>query len=265
MARPDPFLNLLADAGFLPLRLPRAGIEPLTLVSKAGKDLTILGKLAQAFTGANLALPSVTRDIATATTVQQTRTSKVQVGVGLSLLGNILQSITGKSCDISAGFDSASTLVLEFGGVSVDRANLIELDQYLSRAAIQPDLREIRAELLKGECGVLTAVLNCTRYLVTAQRQDGTRLSLDVPLLQNAVSGQARVTASSDDSKRIAFESPVPLVIGVQGVQLFYKKDGSFTAFDPIAPGSAAVRGLAGPVRQPRLFTADGAFVRLAA
>jgi hypothetical protein len=33
MSRPDPFLNLLKDIGYLPLRLPRADVEPLQLLN----------------------------------------------------------------------------------------------------------------------------------------------------------------------------------------------------------------------------------------
>jgi hypothetical protein len=32
MSRPDPFLNLLKDIGFLPLRLPRADGQPLQVL-----------------------------------------------------------------------------------------------------------------------------------------------------------------------------------------------------------------------------------------
>lgn len=265
MARPDPFLTLLADIAFLPLRLPRSGIEPLALVSKAGKDLTILGKLQEAFTGSDLGAPPISRDIGTAASVQRTRTSRIQLSVGLSLLQNILQALTGKSCEISGGFESASSLVLEFAGVSVDRADLVELDRYLGRAVIHPDSRHVRTMLVKGDCGVITAVLRCRRYLVTAHTQNGGQAAINLPLLQKAVAGQVRVTAAGEDSRRIAFEGPDPLAIGVQAVQLFYTNDGRFSAFDPIAPGSAAVRGLAEPIRLPKMFTADGAFVRLAA
>jgi len=48
MAKPDPFLSLLKDIGFLPLRLPRADVAPLDMVEEDGKDLNLLGAMTNA-------------------------------------------------------------------------------------------------------------------------------------------------------------------------------------------------------------------------
>ncbi len=266
MARPDPFLNLLRDAGFLPLRMPREDVAPLTLVSRNGKELTLLGKLREALVETAAPEPELQRDIGTASSVQQTQTSKIQRGVGISILGNILKGLTGKACDIQAGFERASTIAMEFGGVGIDRIDIVKLDRYLAEASIHPSSRYVRELLMKGDCGVITAVMRCRRYLVTAHREDGSRMALDLPVLQKAVGAQVKVSAVSEDSSKVVYEGPAALAFGVQAVRLFYDRQGRFTAFDPIAPGSAAVRGLmARPVRVPELFTVEGGFVQLAA
>lgn len=265
MARPDPFLNLLKDSGFLPIRIPREDVQPLMLLSQQGKDLTLLGNIGDALRPPAPPRPRIWRDIRTAANIQQTRTSKIDLSVGLSILTNIVAAISGKSCDLSAGFQQAATIVMEFAGVVIDRVDIVKLDRLLSAATIDPNCRAIHERMVKDECGIITAVMRCSRYLVTAQSTSGEKLSLDVPLLQNLAGGNVRVSASSDDDRKVTYEGPVPLAFGIQAVRVFYDNSGRFTAFDPVSPGSAALRGFAGEVRSPRLITVEGAFARIAA
>lgn len=265
IGKPDPFLDLLKQVGFLPVRIPRADIEPLGLVSRSGKELNLLGDVAQALETGEAAKPHTVADIRTAAAVQQTQTTQMTRGAGLSFLGNIIQSLSGKSCEIESAFKRAATIAMEFAGVSIDRIDVVMLDRYLSRASIHPDCRAIREQLTKDECGIITAVMKCRRYVVSAAQQDGSEVSLEVPLLQQAVGAQVRVSAVNQSQSKVAYEGRVPLVFGIQAVRLFYDRKGRFTAFDPMAPGSAMMRGLSAPVRVPQLFPMEETFVQLAA
>ncbi len=259
----DPFQDLMKRIGYLPVRMPRAGLEPLEMIACRGNQLNLLGQMEEALEEGAAGKPPAVNDIQTAATVQQTHTAQMERGAGLSILGNILGAITGNRCDISTGFEQAATMSMEFAGVTIDRVEIVKLDRYLSRAAIHPDSRAIRERLMRGECGVITAVMRCARYVVSAHRAGGARLSLDVPLLARLAGGAARVSAVTGDASKVAYEGPVPLVFGVQAVRLFYDRQGRFTAFDPMTAG--VVRGLAGGVRVPRLFPVEGDFVEWAA
>ena len=59
MSRPDPFLNLLKDIGFLPLRLPRADVQPLELLNLDGKKFSLLGGLDEAMNSGPAKLPAI--------------------------------------------------------------------------------------------------------------------------------------------------------------------------------------------------------------
>jgi hypothetical protein len=78
MSRPDPFLNLLRDIGFLPLRLPRADVQPLQLLNLDGKKFSLLGDLDEAMNSGTAKLPTIKKDIATAGQIQGTRSSTVK-------------------------------------------------------------------------------------------------------------------------------------------------------------------------------------------
>lgn len=262
MARPDPFVKLLRGIDFVPLRLPRAGVQPLMLASLDGKELTLLGNLADTMEEGGPPAPEIVTDIETAGTVERTRTSHMKLSVGLGVVQNLVAGITGNAIDVSHHFQGASTLALELGGVTVDRVDLVKVDRYLSQIAIHRDNRHLRKLLITGRCAVLTATARCRRYVVSALREDGSGLAIDTPVLQQAAGGALRISRAAGDSSRIVYEGPSALTFGIQAARLFYTLDGRYSAFRPL-PTEGAARGPAMSPRQPDMIAAEGLFVDL--
>src|SRR5215469_17007342 len=120
MSHPDPFLNLLKDISYLPLRLPRTDVQPVQLIGIDGKELTVLGQVADAMkAGPTAVMPPVQNDIQTANQIQGTRSATVKLGIGLNLLGGIINALTGQNLDVSAAYQRASTITFEFDDVTV--------------------------------------------------------------------------------------------------------------------------------------------------
>ncbi len=261
MAKPDPFLNLLKDIGFLPLRLPREDVRPLQLVRQDGKDLNLLGDLANAMQPGSEPLPPIVSDIQSANSIQGTRTSKVKFSIGINVLGSIIRALTGEQMSLTAGFENAATLTFEFADVTVEKIDIILLDRYINRADIHPDAGSVREAMIEGKCGVITAVARTRKYLVSAQRENGSELGLSVPVIQGAVGGKVAVASANASNTKIAYEGAKPVTFGAQAIKLFFNDEGDFTTFQPVKAGDAAVRqfGLqAGG--QPELITVDGIF-----
>lgn len=189
MSRPDPFLNLLKDIGFLPLRLPRADVQPLQLLNVDGKTFSLLGDLDEAMNAGSAKLPAIKKDIATAGQIQGTRSSTVKASLGLDILGNILGALTGSKLDVSAGFQNASTLTFEFGDVTVSTVSVILLDKYLNVATIDATAKEIKQLMQAGKVGVTTAVARSKKYIVSAQNDKGNDIKADVPVIKGIASG----------------------------------------------------------------------------
>jgi hypothetical protein len=262
MARPDPFIRLLRGIDFVPLRLPRAGVQPLMLASLEGKEFTLLGNLADAMEEGGPPPPAIFTDIETAGAVESTRTSSMKLSVGLGVVQNLVAGITGNAIDVSQHFQGASALALELGGVTVDRVDLVKVDRYLSQTGIHRDSRHLRKLLIAARCAVLTATARCRRYVVSALREDGSALAIDAPLLQQAASGALRISRASGDTSRIVYEGPTALTFGIQAARLFYTLDGRYSAFRPL-PAEGAARGPAMRPPQPDMVTAEGLFVDL--
>ena len=98
MSHPDPFLTLLKSISYIPLRLPRADVEPLQLMGIDGKEFTMLGNLSDAMkAGPAAVLPPIQNDIETANQIRGTRSGTVKLSIGLNLLGGIIGALTGRT------------------------------------------------------------------------------------------------------------------------------------------------------------------------
>jgi hypothetical protein len=268
MSRPDPFLNLLKGIGFLPLRLPRADVQPLQLLNVDGKTFSLLGDLDEAMTAGSAKLPPIKKDIATAGQIQGTRSSTVKASLGLDILGNILGALTGSKLDVSAGFQNATTLTFEFGDVTVSTVSVILLDKYLNVATIDATAKEIKQLMQAGKVGVTTAVARSKKYIVSAQNDKGNDIKADVPVIKGIASGNVSVSTTGGKNQKVVFEGPDAVTFGVQAAQLRFDKSGIISALDQIPAGSAVLGMAAKPQAKgqgkPRLVTSRSRFIEIA-
>lgn len=263
MSRPDPFLNLLKDIGYLPLRLPRADVQPLQLLNVSGKEFTLLGDVADAMSPSNGAtLPPIKPDITTAGAIQGTHSSTVQLSIGLNILGNILGALTGNNLDVSAGFKNASTITFEFADVTVSNVSIILLDQFLNLATINSVSKQIQDLMLAGNAGVTTSVARTKKYIVSAQDNHGVDVHADVPVIKGIAGGKVDVSTAGNNNNKVVFDGASPITFGVQAVRLSFDDKGHISAIDPFGVGSGAVRGLEiSDKGAPNLISVEGIFV----
>jgi hypothetical protein len=259
----DPVLTLLKSSGYNAIRLPKADCRPLQIMSRSGKDLNRLGELTTLLVaGSEVGPPPIDSDVPAAT-ISGSRTSDLSLGIGLTILGNILGAMGGSKLGLSASYQAAKTVAFEFQEVLEDKVSIALLDQYLGQADVNPFSRYVADLLESDEVYVTTATIKSRKFVVEAKVSEKQALSVDVPVLQEAVGGNVTVSSQGGSSSKIAYEGKIPLVFGFQAVRLYYK-DGRYTSFKVLEPEDAAMREL-GSVPSDgadRLMT-DGLFVRL--
>jgi hypothetical protein len=230
----DPFVNALKSFGYLVVRLPKADLEPLELLSRQGKDLSRLGPLAKLLTaGEDIALPSIKAGVPTAP-ISGSRTGELKIGLGLSLLGNIIGAMAGSKLGLDVQYKSARSAVFEFADVSEDRVDLVDVDQYLGDADLNPASVFVGKLLEADKLYVVTSVIKSSKFIFEAKGSSGIGVELDVPVIQQAVGANVEVSAASAHASKITYEGKIPLVFGFQAIQLFYE-NGRFTSFKPAA------------------------------
>ena len=118
------------------------------------------------------------------------------------------------------------------------------LDQFLAAARVNPFARAVAEMLEADDVFVITSTLKASKINVKAQAADKTELKLDVPVVQQAVGGNLKVSASGTNNTALTYEGTVPLVFGFQAVRLIFD-EGRYRTMKLSDAGSIALESLA--------------------
>jgi hypothetical protein len=270
VSRPDQSITFLRNVGYSVFRFPRASAQPLELLHRDGKDLTRLGSIVDLIGPGSIALPEVRRDDRPGIDIEGKETSKVNVSIGLSILGGFISALGGGTLGIQLGFARARTVTFKYSGVMEDRVDVLSLEKFVKAGQISPLVPTGTLEkLLDNEVYVVTSVLKTPRILVDAQGEKNTSVGVDVPVIQQAVGGNVKVEVGGTSSSRVVFEGAFPVAFAFQAVELVFDDSGEFLTTQQLEAGEAAARALprapsrpAGE-RGPVFLQTRGAFVRV--
>ena len=120
MSRPDQSLAFLRQFGFSVFRFPRASAQPLELMHREGKDLTRLGMLPDLVEPGAVKSLEVRREASPGIDIEGKETSRVNVTIGLSILGSFIGALGGGKLGLDVGFKNARTVTFEYTGVMED-------------------------------------------------------------------------------------------------------------------------------------------------
>jgi hypothetical protein len=204
-------------------------------------------------------LPKVKENV-TAANISGERTRDLSLGVGLSILGSVIGAMGGSKLGLDVGYKQAKTIAFEFAEVLEDRADLADVDQYLTDADIAAFSTHASQLLEADSIYVTTSVIKSRTFVVQAKESRGTPIEVSVPEIQKIVGGNVKIGAESQKSSKIAYEGPEPLVFGFQAARLLYE-NGRYTAFRPLPPGAGALEGRA--AARVDYLTTESPFVRL--
>jgi hypothetical protein len=228
----DPFVEALKSAGYNMILLPKSDIQPLQLFYKNGKSLERLGaakKLLMA--GEDIKLPRKSKNTQAAN-INGKRTSSMDIGIGLSLLGTIIGAMGGSTLGLDAEYKNAKTAAFEFSDVKEDKIEVIDLDQYLGDADINPASVYVGKLLEADKLYITTAVIKSNKFTFEAQDSNGVAVGVNVPTVQGLVTANVKVGTESTSETKLSYEGEEPLVFGFQAIKLYYE-NGKYTRFDP--------------------------------
>ena len=263
MSRPDQSITFLRSFGYSVMRTPKANVTPLLVYQREGKDLDRLGHVTDLIKPGRVQMPAIASDASPGITIDGKETSSVNAAIGVNILGNIVRAMGGSDLGLAAEYEKARTVVFAYADVLEDRVERLQLEQFVHsgtiRAENSPGLVD---KLLDGELYVITATLKSKKFVVKTQDDRGTKVDLDVPVIQQAVGGSVKVGTTGGLNSSVVYEGQVPVVFGVQAVQLVFSDDGKFLTTEQLSPGSAGVRGMAPEEATPKFLAVPGAFVR---
>lgn len=240
----DPFVTYLKSFGYNPIRLPRANIRPLQILAQSGKDLTWMGDITDVFVPEQGGqLPAVEADVP-AGNISGQRTGEMSIGLGVSLLGNVIGAMGGSKLGLDVAYKNAKSAVFEFTDVLSDAVSVAKLDQFLGGSDVNPNSVTLGKMLEADQIYVVTGTVKSQKFTVEAKKSGGGSVAVDVPVVQQIVGANVKVGGAGAQTSKLTYEGKVPLVFGFQAVQLYFDK-GSYTAFKPLEAGTVAARALA--------------------
>lgn len=267
MSRPDQSITFLRSYGYSVFRFPRASAQPLELMHRDGKDLTRLGMATDLVVAGEIAAPEARRDASPGIDIDGKETSKVNVAIGLSILGSFISALGGGKLGLDVAFNKARTVTFQYTAVMEDVVDVLAVEKFVKAGKISPHIPSGTLEkLLDDEVYVVTSVLKTRKIVVSAQGENGAAVKVDVPIIQQAIGGSVNVDAAAGLESTVAFEGATPVAFAFQAVQLVFDDSGQFLTTQQLGAGEAAARALpsGGAQRRPVFLESRGAFVRVA-
>lgn len=231
----DPYVQMLRRRGYCLVRLPREDLRPAQVLARMGGELQSIGKLGTTFTPGEAALPPVHTDVRVAD-LQGSTTGRLGAGLGLSILGDIIQALGGGTVGLDSAYQRARRLTFTFHEVLRDSLDLVLLDRFLALAELPPGSPSVKRLLDADELYVITATLKTRSLSVEAQGEHDSRLTVDASAVQKVVGGKVSVSGEGTALSKVTYEGPSPLVFGFQAVQLMYQ-EGTFSALQSLGSG----------------------------
>lgn len=229
----DPYLKYLKSLGYNVIRLPKADVRPLQLLARHDGDLQRIGELVTILVSrGNRPLPKVIENTRAANVSGQ-RSGDLSLGLGLSILGNILGAMGGSGLGLETKFQLAKSITFEFQDVLEDRVEIAALDQYLADADVSPFSRHVATLLEADELYVTTATIKSSKLTVAAKGTNGATVDVKVPEIQGVVGANVKVSGKAERASTVTFEGPIPLAFGFQAIQLVYEQ-GRYVRFESV-------------------------------
>lgn len=251
-------LDYLRSLGYNVVLLPKSDIAPLQLLSPAGRGtFDRFGQLDTVLVGdGSVGLPTVQTDLPAANIAGRS-SSGLKLGIGLSVLGNIVAAMGGSPLGLEAAYQKAATVSFEFREVYEDRVQVAALDRYVAAADLDPYSRSAGQLLSASDLLVVTSTLKTATIAVRASDRGDATLALDAPEIQGIVGAGVTVSRSDSDTTMLSYSGPTALVFGFQAVRLHYD-DGFYRAIEPA--GGIRMRA---PAADAPWVVAPGPLVRL--
>jgi hypothetical protein len=266
MSRPDQSITFLKTFGYNVFRVPRHGAQPLELLHREGKDLSRLGGVGDLVTTGTVPVPPVHRDDRPGVNIEGVESSKVNVTIGLNILGAFIGALGGGNLGLQLGFNRARSVTFTYAAVTEDSIDVLALERFVKAGRINEQVPAGTIDkLIDDEVYTITSVLKTNKIVVSALGESGQSVQVDVPVIKEAVGGNVKVGAEGAITSKVTFEGAIAIPFAFQAVQLVFDDSGEFLTTEQLPAGEAAARALEGAGAPNRVFLATrGAFVRVA-
>ena len=212
----DHAISYFHYLGYHVVRYPSNDIRPLALIGQCpGDGPAMLGPLDILMTNSSRALPVITADVA-AVDVNGQASSKVEMGIGANILGTLIQALGGH-LRTAWNCVNAEKVQFIFSDVLGDSVLPVEVDNYLRGGRVESLNPVLQQYILgNGNLYLITKTVKSRKVTVRFERNDGTGVTVNIPMIQEMVGGDLVVTAHAKQPWVVTFQGKTNLSFGFQ-------------------------------------------------
>jgi hypothetical protein len=207
----------LPDRDYLPVAMPTIDVQVLQVLTREGKALRRYSDLARIVHGP--AQPPVTARDQAVVQASGSATSNAKIGLGLNVVSSVIRALGGDA-GLDVTVERAASVEYGYSDVVADRVDLASLDEWLARAALNPDLRNAADLIGAEEVYVVVGALKARAIEVRLLDASSNAVEVDVPAIQAAVGGKVTVSGGANRSSRMSFRGETPLTVAAKAAQL---------------------------------------------
>lgn len=218
----DQAINHLNDLGYNVIRLPKAGITPLLVLSRApnASTSTLYGHITDLVVDPAPSLPKVFENIE-AGTISGLRTNKLEFNLGISFLKTLLSAIGGKSAGIEAAFDNSSTIEFEYENVLYDTVMPASVTKFLRGATPFIDEQFMTQFNQEGEGYILIDVIKSNSFGFRAYRDSNKGVDIKLDALKGIIGAESKLVIEKKDDLKISCKGGQPLGFGFKACPIW--------------------------------------------
>lgn len=253
----DPSVKHLAKFGYNVVMHPRAAIRPLMLIGERDGARDLIGTVDQLLIAPTAALPAISEG-GDAAGISGKRTDKLELSLGLDILGSVIGALGGSKLGVTAAYSSAKTVEFAYADVTSETVNVIALGDYLGSGTPRFD-HPILAQYLNdpGNLYVITEIVRSNSMGVTAFNKKGVSLGVDVPVISAAVGGKIKVGSDSEATNKLDYKGDSHLAFGFKAFELSTAKSpsgsGRILRIQPVKPGNVLMMAAAEKTGKARI------------
>lgn len=215
----DRSVDYLQKLGYNVVNHPREGIAPLHLIGRQGGNTSELGSLDGMLVAPVPTLPTPATDQAAAD-INGRQSSKLDVSLGVNVLGSLIGAMGG-TLGVSTAYTTARKISFVFESVLADSITPLEIDRFIKEGEIDAESPLIREYIFgNGQLYVITDVIKSNKFTVKYETSDGVEAKVDVPVIEELVGGNVKVSASGEMQAVVSFAGTKPLVFGFRCLAL---------------------------------------------
>jgi hypothetical protein len=216
----DKSTTYLADRGYNVVREPNAALEPLSLLGRQNKAISQLGPLNLLITNPPGPLPAITANVPAADINGQT-SSKISIGIGLNVLGNLLGAMGGRDLGANLNFTDASQIEFSYSDVLNDSVAPLEVGNYLRSAKVDTGNLLLRQYVLgNGDLFLVTTIAKSDKFTARFETSRGEDAEVNLPVLQGIAGGSVKIGSNGASNSTVSFQGNQALTFAFQCFQV---------------------------------------------